>query len=61
MTVGHRASLTPHSKYLGTHLSPCPTQALSPNGSLIIQDQILERGGTDAPRPLSSEAGPWWG
>lgn len=37
------------AKSLGKDLSPCPTQALSPNGSLIIQDQIWRGVGLELP------------
>lgn len=42
----------PLSECLGAALSPCPTQALSPNGSLIIQDQILEGAELELPPAL---------
>lgn len=56
-TAGHRDPSIP-SRSLDKSLVP---PGLYLNGSLIIQEPVIEEGGPGAPLPLSSEAGPWVG
>lgn len=55
--AGHRDPSIP-SGSLDKSLVP---PGLYLNGSLIIQEPVIEEGGPGAPLPLSSEAGPWIG